>query len=136
MLLITCVAGCILRGNKEDLVEALHRYNSGVRWGKTEWMAQYVADDDTATLLPRSEVFDGELQITGCQVGDVQFKSNDHAEAVVRVDWYQRSRGRLYTSIVQQTWKHGGSQWQIVQQRHLKGAPFPWIPRGSSRALN
>ena len=135
MLAITA-SGCILKGNKEDLEDALHKYNSAVRWGQTERMAEYVAVGSKATQVPIRKVFDGELQITGCQVGSVKFKGNDHAEAIVRMDRYQVRRGRLNTSIVQQIWKHGGNHWQIVEQRHLKGAPFPRMQRGSTRALN
>lgn len=135
-MLVIAASGCVSSGNKEDLAEALHRYNSAVRWGQTGLMIEYVAAGSTAAQVPRSQVFDGELQITGCQVGSVKFMGEDHAEAVVRVDWYQVRKGRLNTSIVQQTWKYGKSRWQIVEQRHLEGAPFPGVERGSVEALN
>jgi len=123
-LLLLC--GCMVKTNKENLQEALHHYNTAVRWGRTEWMAEHVPEDKRSAMLSRRTEF-GELQITGCEVGEVQVKGKDQALALVRLDWYLVSRPRLNTSFIEQTWKRSGDKWLITRQRLVRGAPCPLI---------
>jgi hypothetical protein len=126
VLVALLLGGCMIRSNKENLQDALLKYNAAVRWGRTEWMAELVPKEKRSTLMARRQEF-GDLQITGCQVGEVKVKGSNKALAVVRVDWYMMRSGRLHTSFIEQTWKREGERWFITKQRLVRGAPYPLI---------
>jgi hypothetical protein len=132
VLVALLLGGCMIRSNKENLQDALLKYNAAVRWGRTEWMTELVQKEKRSTLMVNRREF-GDLQVTGCQVGEVNVKGSNKALAVVRVDWYLVRSGRLHTSFIEQTWKREGERWFITKQRLVRGAPCPLFTPKPSR---
>ena len=112
--------------SQEKLVDALHEYNAAMRWGVVDRAVEHVPEERRADLLAQRDEF-GEVQVTGCEVGQVTFQGKDRALAIVRLEWYLASALQLRTSYVQQSWQLKGGKWQIMAQRLVRGDPCPLI---------
>ena len=124
--------GCMVKDSKQMLLEAVQRYNVAFRWGRTEWMADHVPKQKRGELAtPRDEF--GDLQVTACEVGSVKMKGKDKALALVQINWYRLSALRLRSSLVEQTWKRHSQGWLIVEQRLVRGAPYPLLLKQPTR---
>ena len=135
--LVFCLAvsGCMtLSAAKESLTDALDEYNSGVRWGRVDWMAEHVPKDKQEAYAKRQAPANG-LQVTSCDVESIDMqKDNRRAVVTVRVDWYLLSQGRLHTSRIQQTWTHG-DRWLVTELRVTGGAPYPPLAQARRPAI-
>jgi hypothetical protein len=127
LILLLCVAlgsSCLYTDRKEALNEALTEYNTGLRWGRTDWMADHVSKDKQEKLV-RGQVASGTLQITNCELESVKMEGDAKAVAVVRVEWYLLNQARLCTSKLRQIWKRDGRRWEVTELRQVGGAPYP-----------
>ena len=73
-LLSLGASSCLLKGNKDNLREALLSYNAGLRWGHVARMAEHVPQNKRAALIARRDEF-GDLRVTACEVGSVKMSS-------------------------------------------------------------
>jgi hypothetical protein len=134
LILLLCVAlgsSCLYTTRKEAFDEALREYNTGLRWGRTDWMAEHVSKDKQDSLV-RGQVASGTLQITNCELESLKMDGDARAVAVIRVEWYRLDQARLFTSTLRQTWKRDGRRWEVTELRQSGGAPYPPMSRRSS----
>jgi len=125
-LLVLSLGGCLIQGNKQNLMDSLHEYNSGLRWGRIDRMAEYVPPKKRDRLIAMQQQRE-DVQITGCEVAGVKLAKKDRAVATVLIEWYLSSQGRLQRTYVEQTWVQQDSHWRVAEQRIIRGAPFPLL---------
>ena len=121
-------SGCLLKAPKENLRSVVLAFNSAQRWGLADRMAEHVPADGEAGVMAKRDDF-GELQVTSCEVGALELKKKGHAVAMVKIEWYRLRRGRLNTTFVSQRWKQVDGVWKMIQQRRVRGAPYPLLRR-------
>ncbi len=119
-------AGCMVQNTREKLTEAIREYNNAIRWRNMDWAIQHVPKEQRDSFISEQRKLQN-LQVTLCEIGTIKIVDSDHARAMIKIEWYLTNRGVVRTTYVEQTWKQKNGDWQVVEQRLLKGPPLPFI---------
>jgi hypothetical protein len=114
---------------REALGEALESYNDYLRWGRWNRAAAFLSRELRADFVTRAGGH-RDLKITDYQIGDLQLRGEDRAEALIQIEWYSLSGARLRRSVIRQTWLHREHRWRLQAQRQVGGDPFPLVGPG------
>jgi len=129
LLLLMALAGCASSSDRrEALTDALLDYTRGMRWSRPDWLKPYLPRAGRPSFDPTAGP--AGLQLITCEIESVTLAADSQSAAVhVQLEWYVQDDPRLRSTVLQQTWRLADTRWEIVDQRTLRGAPFPPPPR-------
>lgn len=111
---------------RETLGDSLQRYHEGVRWSRADYILDYIPLEKRDLYTARFTDL-GEMRITTIDVQSVKNDTPVSSTAIVRFEWYLMRQAKVETSIVSQRWEKKNSQWWLVDERLIRGAPFLWL---------
>lgn len=135
MVLISAACGSIAPHQVDPLDDAIRSYNDGVRWGRYELAAAYIAPKERAQFVDDADERSKDLHITQFEVVQVERRGSRAANAHVKVEWYKESEGTLRETHARQTWEKHGRAWLMVHETRVRGHEMPGLPEPSAPEL-
>ena len=127
ILLVLLMLGSCATGNKQLLLDAVHEYSHGLRWGQTAFVSRYLPTKQRPAFAALQEA--SGVRVTTCLVKGIHVPKKAHATVTLSVTWYALQTMRAHQTIIQQKWVDTGKGWRITEQRRLHGMPLPLISR-------
>jgi hypothetical protein len=121
-MLVTTWAGCASGlSDRDELIEAVSRFNDDLRWGRWEsatvWMAPR-ARREFLRELPRT-THGGALQTADIEVIGMQPLPGGRAVVRVERSWYLLTDSELRHGLFEQRWEQMDGAWRLTAERQL-----------------
>ncbi len=109
----------------DELRTLIDEYNNGVRWGRLDQSAVLLPPEDRERFLARHTGLEEKLEILDLDITGMDIAhSKESAEVTIDLSWVLRDRGVVEKTVVVESWRRRGSQWQMVKEVRLRGAPL------------
>lgn len=126
LLILGLLAGCAVlnNSNRDEMLRVVREYNDGIRWGRYDQVTPRLAQDQRRRFLDRLGGAE-ELEILDYDISSIDILPNNKAQVRVQVTWSLRTQGIARRTEVLESWEQRGiSQWQVVKQVRVRGAPL------------
>lgn len=111
----------------DDLLEAVHMYNDGVRWDRYAMASTLVPAKEREQFLDDREDLEKDLHISDYELVRVGSAKGSTATIEVKYTWFKESEGVVRETRAMQTWQRHGKAWMIVDEKRLKGPEMPGL---------
>jgi len=119
LLAAACGSGM---SNQDRLLEAVHRFNDDVRWGRWDsastWLAPATRREFFRDLAVRTHR--GDLQTADVEVVGFQPLAGDRAIVRVERAWYLISESELHEGLFEQSWALLEGEWRMLAERPIR----------------
>lgn len=130
--LVLPLAGCVAPITPmERLQQSAHDVATALRFGRTDVVADYVANDARDAFLARHAVWADKTRVVDLELSGIYMRSGDEAEAVVSVSWLRTDGAMLHTTQISQRWEHQMGSFRMVDEVFRSGdkALFDMLPK-------
>ena len=122
------LAACGAPAAQQDtLQESIIHYNEGIRWERFEAAAAMLPPKERAQTVDDWDERAKDLKITQYDIVKIDSRGTREARVQVKVGWYKASEGTLHETHSIQTWERHGKDWQLVEEKRLRGAEMPGL---------
>jgi hypothetical protein len=127
---LVLLAACGASPKQSDLlIESSTAYQVGVRGGRSEDAALYLAPDRRDDFLDERDRLGEDLRIDDYEVLRVHLSNGQKAARVrVKYTWHLDSVGTVHETVTEQSWSRSGQQWVLEAEFVKRGEPLPGIP--------
>ena len=123
VLCVGCVAGGVTNP-REQLIEAIRKFNEGVHWGRYDIAAGFVATSIRLEWMANAEHISKEVYYTSYAVKHVDWKRGEDLAAVrVSIGWYHRTAMLEKHTDTVQVWKRIKGKWILTVDKVVDGPP-------------
>lgn len=112
----------------DPLDDSIRAYNDGVRWGRYEVAANFIAPKERAQFVDDADERSKDLRITQYDVVQVERSSGRAAAVHLKMEWYKESEGTVHETHAKQSWEKQGKAWLMVHETRVRGDAMPGLP--------
>jgi len=118
-----------VRTRRTDLRDAVHEYNTAVRWGHVQKASTFIPSVKRAEFVLRKRQAMARMQIHEVSIRNVRLKENNEVALVlVQLSFSVGADPIIRNHLVQQRWRYLNTQWLLVSRKRVETTATGRVP--------